>query len=140
MAGHGFAPLAPVVVFLREPREKVFGLLLAIDAAGVSVRALDLNVVEDFLRQEARGDERLIGPSTIFYPMHRVERLERDETVGPLTSYAERFAHETGRDLALVFGIEPTCWRGCCASASRRRSCAARSSRSGRSAWTRSRT
>lgn len=107
MADLGFAPLTPIVAFLRDPREKVFGLLLAIDAAGVSLRCLDLNVVEDFLRQEARGDERLIGPMTAFYPMHRVERLERDETVGPLPSYSERFAREVGRDVAAVFDVEP---------------------------------
>lgn len=106
MAGPGFAPLTPVVAFLREPREKVFGLLLAIDAAGLSLRCIDLHVVEDFLRQEARGDERLIGPMTAFYPMHRVERLERDESVGPMQSYAERFTREVGRDLLAVFGLE----------------------------------
>lgn len=108
MAPAPFTPLTPVVAFLREPREKVFGLLLAIDAAGVSLRCLDLNVVEDFLRQEKRGDERLIGPMTAFYPMHRVERIERDESVGPLAGYAERFVRETGRELPAVFGVDVT--------------------------------
>lgn len=102
----GFSRYLPVVAFLREPREKVWGALLAIDAAGVTLRGLDINVVDDFLRQEAQGAERLIGPATVFYPMHRVERLERDETVGPLKSYAERAKTEVGRDLLLVLGIE----------------------------------
>ena len=29
--------------------------------------------------------------------MARVERMERDETIGPLVSYADRFAQEVGR-------------------------------------------
>lgn len=115
MACPDFAALTPVVAFLRDPREKVFGLLLAIDPAGVSLRCIDLQVIDDFLRQEARGAERLIGPMTAFYPMHRLERLERDESVGPMTGYAERFTREVGRDLPAVFGIEarePTPPRG----------------------------
>ncbi len=102
----GFARLTPVLVFLREPREKVFGVLLGVDTAGVSLRALDLAAVEDFLRQEAKGgEERLLAPATVFYPMQRVERLERDESVGPMPGLAERFARETGRDLNDVFGV-----------------------------------
>ncbi len=100
----GLAPGAAVLLFLREPREKVFGLLLAIDAAGVAVRGLDLAVVDDFLRQEQRGDERLIGPVTAFYPMHRVERLERDESIGPLESTAARLERASGRALEALFG------------------------------------
>ena len=88
---------APVVLYLREPREKVWGLLISLSPSGVLVRGLDLAVFDDWMRQEARGDEVLIGLSTLFYPMHRLERMERDETVGPLTSYADRFAREVGR-------------------------------------------
>jgi hypothetical protein len=108
MAVPGFARLTPVLAFLREPREKVFGVLLGLDTAGVSLRALDLEAVEDFLRQETRGDdERLIAPATVFYPMQRVERLEHDESVGPMAGLAERFTRETGRTLPEVFGVTP---------------------------------
>lgn len=100
-----FGQLAPVVLFLRDPREKVWGLLLTIDAAGVTLRGLDVNSVDEFLRQEQRGDERLLGPATLFYPMHRVERLERDETVGTLQSLSDRFRTEAGRDLLEAFGV-----------------------------------
>ncbi len=102
----GFAPLEPVLIFLREPREKLFGVLLGIDTAGVSVRALDLGAMDDFLRQEARGEEEpQIAPATLFYPLHRVERLERDESVGALPGFAERARRETGREVNDIFGV-----------------------------------
>ena len=96
---------APVVVFLREPKEKVWGLLLSIEASGVTLRGLDLDTFEDWLRQEARGHERLIGPLTLFYPMHRIERLERDQSVGPIQSYADRFFAEAGHPVTDAFGF-----------------------------------
>jgi len=34
---------------------------------------------------------------TAFYPMNRVERVEKDETVGGLEGFAARFRRETGR-------------------------------------------
>jgi hypothetical protein len=90
---------APVVLYLREPKEKIWGILVSMTTPGIVVRGLDLEVFDDWMRQEARGDEVLIGLSTLFYPMNRIERMERDETVGPLTSYAERFAREVGRSV-----------------------------------------
>jgi hypothetical protein len=88
---------APVVLYLRDPKEKVWGILVSMTTPGVVVRGLDLEVFDDWMRQEARRDEVLIGLSTLFYPMNRIERMERDETVGPLTSYADRFTREVGR-------------------------------------------
>jgi hypothetical protein len=96
-----------VVVYLQGPKEKVWGVLVSLNASGVVLRGIDLATFDDWMRQEARGDEELIGLTTIFYPMHRVIRLERDETVGPLTSYADRFAREVGRSVGAVLGLEP---------------------------------
>jgi hypothetical protein len=93
-----------VVLYLHSPREKHWGLLVAVDAAGVVLRGLDLRVFDEWMRQEARGDETMIGPSTVFYPMHRVERMERDETIGSLASYADRFAREVGRTVRAAMG------------------------------------
>jgi hypothetical protein len=88
---------APVVLHLREPREKVWGILLSLTTPGVIVRGIDLETFDDWMRQEARRDEVLIGLTTLFYPMNRLERMERDETVGPIQSYSDRFAREVGR-------------------------------------------
>jgi hypothetical protein len=99
------APGAPVLLSLQGPKEKFWGVLLSVDPAGVSLRGLDLAAFDDWVRQEARGDERLIGLTTLFFPMHRVDRLEGDETVGPLASYSERLARELERPVDEVLGL-----------------------------------
>jgi hypothetical protein len=98
---------APVVVFLQGPKEKVWGLLVSLETAGVLLRGIDIATFDDWLRQVAHHDETLIGLSTLFYPMARVERLERDESVGPVISYADRFAAEVGRSVYEVLGLDP---------------------------------
>jgi hypothetical protein len=95
---------APAVVYLHSPREKIWGILLALSPAGVALRGLDLAAFDDWMRQEAKGEEDLIGPTTVFYPMHRVERIERDESVGPIPSCAERFEREVGQPVTQAMG------------------------------------
>ena len=107
MAPYGLAEGSTVVVYLQGPKEKAWGVLVSLTPSGVVMRGIDLETFDDWMRQEARGDERLIGLITLFYPMHRVVRMERDETVGPLTSYADRFAREVGRTVGAVLGLEP---------------------------------
>jgi hypothetical protein len=41
----------------------------------------------------------------MFYPMSRVERLERDETVGAVISYSERFATTVGQTVQQALGM-----------------------------------
>lgn len=96
----------PVVLYLQEPKEKVWGLLIGLEASGVVVRGLDLRAFDDWMRQEVRRDDTELGLGTLFYPMHRVERLERDETIGPVPGYADRFAREVGRTVKQVLGLE----------------------------------
>ena len=104
MTAKGFAPGSPVLLYLHSPREKVFGVLVSLQPAGVSVRGIDLAAFEDWLRQEARGEEGL-GLVTLFYPMHRIERVEKDETVGDLEGIADRFRRETGRTVLEAAGL-----------------------------------
>ena len=94
-----------MVVYLQVPKEKVWGLLVSLGTAGVVVRCIDLAAFDDWMRQEARGDEPYLGLSTIFYPMNRVERMERDETLGSVLSCADRFAREVGRTVHEVIGL-----------------------------------
>ncbi len=96
----------PVVVYLQVPKEKVWGLLVSLGTAGIVVRCIDLAAFDDWMRQEARRDEPYLGLSTVFYPMSRVERMERDETTGPVVSYAERFRREVGVTVRQVIGLE----------------------------------
>jgi hypothetical protein len=96
-----------VVVYLQGPKEKVWGLLLSLQSAGIVLRCIDLAAFDDWMRQEARRDEPYLGLTTLFYPMGRVERVEKDETLWPISSYSARFAREVGRSVRAVLGLEP---------------------------------
>ena len=98
---------SPVILYLQGPKEKVWGLLVSLGPAGIVLHGLDLAVFEDWMRQEARQEESLIAPTTLFYPMHRVERMELDETSGSLPGYVDRFALEVGRSVRHVMGLDP---------------------------------
>lgn len=99
-------PGAVVVLYLHNPREKLWGVLLSLQPAGIVIRGLDLLVFDDWVRQELRGEEG-IGPSTLFYPMARVERMERDEGTGPIESLSDRFRRHVGRSVFEVMGLPP---------------------------------
>ncbi len=104
----GFRAWQPVVVYLHTPKEKVWGLLMSINTAGVTVRGLDLVAFEDWMRQEAKRRETMIGLTTLFYPASRLERLELDETVEPVLGLADRFHMEVGRTVHEVVEVSTT--------------------------------
>ena len=87
-----------VVVHLVSPREKFWGLLEAKDSSGVTVRGLSLEAFEDWLREISREGASSVSPATVFFPIHRVERVFVDETSGDLVSCADRFRRLTGED------------------------------------------
>jgi hypothetical protein len=100
-------PGSPVILYLQGPKEKIWGVLIALLPAGIMLRGIDLIAFEDWMRQEAHGEESLLGLSTVFYPMTRVERLESDESVGAVVSYAERFERTVGRTVQQALGFVP---------------------------------
>lgn len=87
-----------VVVSLHSPKEKLWGVLLSLDASGVTLRGIDLNSFDDWSREIARG-EASMGLSTVFFPMHRVERILLDEGVGGIQSMTAVFESRVGQDL-----------------------------------------
>lgn len=89
---------AAVLIVLHSPREKCFGILQEINAAGVFLRGLDLNAFDDWTRALAR-DEPFMGLSDLFFPLWRVERLARDERAGGVPSLAEQFEQRTARSI-----------------------------------------
>lgn len=93
---------ALVVVHCIQPKEKLWGVVLRLDELGVVVRGLDLNTVEDWLHQTIAGEEPLIGPSTVFLPMHRVERIFLDESSGAAAGIGDRFRRATGGDVTEI--------------------------------------
>jgi hypothetical protein len=93
-------PHSIVVVSLHTPKEKVWGELLAIHPAGVTMRGVDLNSFDHFIRQINEPDGERIGLPTVFFPMNRVERIALDEPSGSIPSMAELFSRKVGRSLA----------------------------------------
>jgi hypothetical protein len=91
----GITPGSPVVVNLHSPREKLWGLLNELNAAGVFLRGIDLNTFDDWTRMIVRG-ERNIGLNHVFLPMWRVERVSLDETLDDIPSLADRFQSRVG--------------------------------------------
>jgi hypothetical protein len=87
-----------VVVHLSSPREKFWGLLEQSDASGVTVRGLAVEGFEEWLREVAREGSPTFSPATVFFPLHRVERISLDETVGEAVSLSDRFRRQVGED------------------------------------------
>ncbi len=88
-----------VIVSLHDPKEKIWGQLVALNQAGVTVRGIDLNSFDDFLRQVLNPEEAAVGLATIFYPMHRVERIALDEPKGEIPSLSQTFCRKVGMTL-----------------------------------------
>jgi hypothetical protein len=93
-------PHSIVIVSLHTPKEKVWGELLAISPAGITMRGVDLNSFDHFIRQLNEPESERIGLPTVFFPMTRVERVALDEPSGAIPSMAEIFARKVGRSLA----------------------------------------
>ena len=87
-----------VILVLHSPREKCWGVLDRVSAAGVFLRGLDLNAFDDWVRAVTH-DEPFMGLSDLFFPMWRVERLSRDESSGGVPSLTEQAEQRTGRSL-----------------------------------------
>ena len=95
----GFDANALVIVNLVNPKEKFFGVLSALSAAGVTMRAINLDSFEDWIHQIARDEELDIVMMTMFVPLFRVERIFLDEPSGAIKSYAQRFREVTGSEI-----------------------------------------
>jgi hypothetical protein len=87
-----------VVLVLREPRERIWGRLLGLEAAGIALRGLDLTPWEEVLTLAKHGEDDQIALGTRFYPMHRVESLYLDEPSSGVPSLGQDFTRRTGRD------------------------------------------
>ncbi len=88
-----------VVVSLHTPKERIWGELLALNPSGVTVRGIDLESFEDFVRQVLDPESSQVGLPTLFFPMHRVERVALDEPRGTIPSLAQTFERKVRRSL-----------------------------------------
>lgn len=92
-------PHSIVVVSLHSPKEKLWGELVDISNAGVTLRGIDLNAFDDFISQVLHPDGDRMGLPTLFFPMLRIERIALDEARGSIPSLAETFERKVGRSL-----------------------------------------
>ncbi len=95
-----------VIVSLISPKEKVWGQLLLLESKGVTVRGVEIDAFDDFIRQVVKQEETAVGLNTIFFPMHRVERIALDEPSGSIPSLAQRFHSKVGLTIQEYLGID----------------------------------
>ncbi|HYL14471.1 MAG TPA: hypothetical protein VEV41_15620 [Terriglobales bacterium] len=98
VAAGPFRSGAIVLVTLNNPREKFWGAVLALDPAGLSFQGLELSSFEDATNLVVSGEP--FAAATLFFPMHRVERLELDLPEGNIPSLSQRFTNRTGLEPA----------------------------------------
>lgn len=89
-----------VVVTLANPREKFWGAILALSAEGLSLRGIELASFEDLVVLVKESEPFSLG--VVFFPMHRVERMELDLPDGSIPSLSQRFTAKTGLDSAAL--------------------------------------
>jgi hypothetical protein len=103
--GSPFQPGTMVVATLANPREKFWGAILALRAEGVSLRGIELASFEDLVALVKDGEPFSLG--VVFFPMHRVERMELDLPDGGIPSLSQRFTAKTGLDPATLLAAAP---------------------------------
>jgi hypothetical protein len=107
---HPFQPGTLAVVTLNNPREKLWGAVLSLTAEGLSLCGIELASFEDLISMVKEGET--VSPGVIFFPMHRVERIELDLPDGSIPSLGQRFTATTGIDpSAALFTRRPQCQR-----------------------------
>ncbi len=85
-----------VVVTLGNPRDKFWGMILRLAPEGLSMSGIELASFEDLVVMVKDGES--FSPAVVFFPMHRIERIELDLPDGNLPSLSQRFSAKTGLD------------------------------------------
>jgi hypothetical protein len=83
-----------VVATLGSPREKFWGVILSLTPEGLSLCGIELASFEDLVSIVKENEPST--SSVVFFPMHRVERIELDLPDGAIPSLSQRFAAKTG--------------------------------------------
>ena len=97
-------PGSSVLLYLHDPPEKLWGVLRRLDATGVVLEGVDLGSFDDWVAQVERKEPSIVGPSVMFLPIGRLEKMLLDRSSGDLPSLAERFQQRTGRSVQAVLG------------------------------------
>jgi hypothetical protein len=99
-AAGAFQAGAIVLVTLNNPREKFWGKILALEPAGLSLCGVELASFEEVTNMFIAGEP--LAVTTLFFPMHRVERIELDSPSGSIPSLSQRFISRTGVEPAVA--------------------------------------
>src|SRR5205809_6622862 len=78
-----------VIVNLQSPRERFFGRLSDMATHGITVQGIDLNAFEDWMDHITNREESGVQPNTVFFPIHRVERVIMDQGIGATRSLCD---------------------------------------------------
>jgi hypothetical protein len=92
-----------VIATLCNPREKFWGMILALAPEGLSLSGAELASFEDLAVMVRDGEP--FTPAVVFFPMHRIERVERDLPDGSLPSLSQRFFAKTGLEPAAALAL-----------------------------------
>jgi hypothetical protein len=99
-----FFPGATVIVTLCNPRDKFWGMILALAPEGISLSGAELASFEDLILMVKDGES--FTPAVVFFPMHRIERVELDLPDGNLPSLSQRFLAKTGLEPSAVLALQ----------------------------------
>jgi hypothetical protein len=100
-------PGEAVVVYLRDPRERIWGVLRSLDGIGVTVEGFDVDAFDSWLREVETGSGGREQMSVVFFPMTRVERLLLDRGSGAIPSLSERFQDRMGLTVSDYLSVLP---------------------------------
>ncbi len=87
-----------MILYLREPRERVCGMLMSLDAVGLALLGMDLGSFQDWLRAQVSHSGE-IAASRMFYPMARLERILMDEGTLEVPGLDAQCVAATGRTM-----------------------------------------
>lgn len=101
-------PGSIVIANLANPSEKYWGVLESIAPWGVTLRGLNLSSFDDWVNDLLQQGEVSIGLTTVFFPLHRIERIFLDEPVGQAESLSQNFERRVGSSVEAFLGLADT--------------------------------
>ena len=92
-----------MIATLANPREKFWGMILSLAPEGLSLSGVELASFEDLTVMVRDGEP--FTPAVVFFPMHRLERVELDLPDGNLPSLSQRFLAKTNLAPSAVLAL-----------------------------------
>lgn len=96
-----------VVLYLREPPAKVWGVIRSLDGTGVAVEGVDLRSFDELLRGASSGEMGPADLSLAFYPLGRVEKILMDRGTEAAPSLTDQFRARLGKGLVEYLKAAP---------------------------------